>query len=64
MLEINRVPVQKCRFKDCNEIAEFEFTDVVLADKDKKMKNRVLKKVTLAHSCENHVEEVKAKYAE
>ena len=64
MVEINLAPAPRCKFEKCNEIAEFEFTDVVLADKDKKMKNRVLKKVTLAHSCENHVEEVKAKYAE
>ena len=41
MVEINLAPVPRCKFEKCNEIAEFEFTDVVLADKDKKMKDRV-----------------------
>ena len=42
MVEINLAPAPRCKFEKCNEIAEFEFTDVVLADKDKKMKDRVL----------------------
>ena len=64
MLDINPIPIPICRFKDCKKIAEYEFTDVILADKDKKMEDRHLETVTISYSCENHVEEIRLKYAE
>lgn len=64
MLEINRVPVPKCRFKDCEEIAEYELTDVVLGDKEKYYEDRTLKTVTVSYACDKHLEEIRLKYAE
>ena len=53
-----------CDEGDCSNAAVYEFTDVILADPDKKFKNRHLNRVTLGRACDTHYKEVRAKYAE
>jgi|TARA_R110000796_G_C14411984_1_gene418850 hypothetical protein len=62
MVDVNTIPVNKCRFKGCKDIAEFELTDVILADKDKHYEDRRLKTVTVSYACEEHLEKIRLKY--
>lgn len=63
MVDINPIYPPICSFDRCKRLAEFELTDVILADKDKRFEERDLKTVTVAFACEKHLEEIRIKYA-
>jgi len=64
MVNINPIHPPICSASGgCNNVAEFELTDVILADKNKRFEERDLKTVTIAFSCEKHLEEQRNKYA-
>ena len=44
-----------CEWENCSQTAEYEFTDAVLADKDKPIKDRKIKTVVIYRTCYNHV---------
>ena len=46
----------------CSNAAVYEFTDVILADPDKKLEDRKTKRITLGRACDIHYIEVKSKY--
>jgi hypothetical protein len=62
MVNVNPITVPNCRFKDCKDIAEFELTDVILADKEKRYEDRSLETVTVSYACEEHLEETIKKF--
>jgi len=51
-----------CDEGDCSNAAVYEFTDVILADPDKDIKDRKKKRITLGRACDTHYTEVKSKY--
>ena len=55
MYDITHVKVPMCEWENCSQTAEYEFTDAVLADKDKPIKDRKIKTVVIYRTCYNHV---------
>ena len=51
-----------CTYEDCYNSAVYEFIDTILADPSKKIKDRKLKKVVIAHSCDIHYRHIENKY--
>ena len=63
-MEYKIIETPMCSYKDCSNKADYALTDAVLADKDKKMEDRKIKTVVLAHACDKHFNEVRKDYAE
>lgn len=64
MFQANLIRQPLCGYEECGENALYEFTDVILADPEKRMEDRKLKTIVIAHSCDNHYKEIREKYAE
>ena len=56
------IKIPMCTYEDCYNSAVYEFIDTILADPSKKIKDRKLKKVVIAHSCDIHYRHIENKY--
>mgnify|MGYP003145680440 CR=1 FL=1 len=64
-MEVNRIVHHLCKEETCFKVAEFEFTDIIVkptltvtTDDSGTLITDNIQTVSLAHSCEDHVEDV------
>jgi hypothetical protein len=61
-MEYKIIKTPMCSYKDCSSPADYALTDLILADKDKPIKDRKLKTITVANSCDRHFDRIKQIY--
>jgi hypothetical protein len=65
-MEVNKIYPYLCKHGSCLKRAEFTFTDVEITETETKdgLIKEEPKTITLGHSCEDHVEEVRKLFEE